>query len=152
MADYILRKWISVYYYKGVFYTVPLVIMPSIGLHEEVLPVFTSPDNNLEKLAESIESAYLSSDVRLPMNQENSKRKGWDGEKRKFTNTAEKCWSVRWNEDGSMKMNSATPGQKLRNGMQWNPVPGSEKTFPVPVSSHEIAIEILNQLKIRTVE
>lgn len=137
---------VNIYYLDDTFYVIGLVRMPPIGLRGEVLPLFTSSGRHLEELAKAIESARLLSNTAYPPSQENLERKGWDGEKGKVRECAEKSWRIFWEEDDSASMSLSKPGGKYRGSIQWKNVPGSEKTFFPPVSSQDIAQEILNQV------
>ncbi len=119
--------------------------MPPIGLRGEVLPLFTSSNRNLEELSQAIDSARLGSNTAYPPSQENLERKGWDGEKGKIRERAEKSWRIFWEEDDSVSMNLSKPGEKCRGSVQWKTIPGSEKIFPPPVSPKDIAQKVMNQ-------
>lgn len=137
---------VNVYYLDDAFYVIGLVRKPPIGLRTEVLPLFTSPGRHLEKLARAIESARLNSNFQNPQNQENLERQNWDGEKGKVWEHAEKLWNIFWEEDGSVSISLSKPAGKHKEAIEWKSVPDSERTLPAPVSSPDIAQEILNQL------
>lgn len=136
---------VGIYYLEGHFYVVGLVRLPPLGLSIEVLPIYKVKGNNIEQLAHAIESARLGSDAQYPPKQSNLERQKWNGENEHVWNTATHAWSVYWEENGSVSLDPKTR-IKHKDGVEWRFVPEREKVLLPPVSSHDIAQEILNQL------
>ncbi len=134
---------VSIYHLDNQFYIAPIVRRPS-GAPTQVLPIYITPENDIKKLTEAIESAKLKSDTRF--NQDVSDREDWDGDKEKVWNTSQKSWDVFWNENGTIDIDLAKPYVKHRNGVEWIYVPEAKKILQPPVSSSDIAREILNQI------
>lgn len=138
---------VGIYQYEDFFYVMGLVRMPPHGASVEILPVYTVKGDNVEQLAQAIESARLGSDAQYPPKQSILKRQKWDGKNEEVWNKAQKSWSILWADDENVYICPSVPYIKHKNGVEWIFVKDAEKNLPPPVSSLNIAQEITNQIK-----
>lgn len=139
---------VLIYHLDNQFYITPTVRKPP-GASTQVLPLYTIPDNNIEELAKDIESAKLQSDMKYPPEQDVLDRQDWDGDNERVWNTAQKSWSIFWREDGTVHIDFSKPYVKHRNGVEWIYVPEAQKILTPPVSSHDIAEEVIRQTQLK---
>ncbi len=144
---------ISIYYLDNRFYVVGLVRMPPIGIRTQVHPVYTVIGDDKEELAKTIEAARLESSPDLPIKQINALRTPWDGNKKKVWNNASKSWEISWYEDGSVEISSHESydpnDPDLEEGKAWRGIKDGKKLLSSPVSSQDIAKEIMNQAMLK---
>ena len=136
---------VSIYHLDNQFYVTSMVPMPPIGMSTPVLPVYIVPDNDSERFAEVLEAARGQSNFTFDPKQVKP-REEWDGDKERVPNTAQKSWCVFWDEEGGVIIGFAKPYVKHRKSVEWIFVKDAEKNLLPPVSSHDIAQEILNQV------
>ncbi|MCL4382243.1 MAG: hypothetical protein M1575_02830 [Patescibacteria group bacterium] len=135
---------VSIYLFNRILYVVGSVELPPIFVWAHVNPVIKLQDFSIEKLSQAIDSAHIVSKSHFDPDHANLEIKPWDGEKNRVWNHALKLWSLWWKEDGSVDMDTENPDKMYRGDMQWKTI--SEKTFSPPVSTKDIAREILKQL------
>ncbi len=136
---------VSVYLFKGSLYVVPSVELPPIFVWAHVNPVVHLQSFSQEELTHAIDSSREASKSHFDPAHADANIKPWDGKKRQVWNHAIKQWSLWWKEDGSIDMSTEIPDKMYRGDMQWNTI--SKKILSPPVSSQDIAQEILKQLK-----
>lgn len=140
---------ISIHHLDNQFYVTSAVRMPPIGMSTQVLPLFIVPDNNREKFVEAIEATKAQSSFKFDYKEVKPDREEWDGDKGRVWNTAQKSWCVFWDEHGGVIIAFSKPYRKRRAGVEWIFVKDAEKNLPPPVSSRNIAQEIINQLQLK---
>ncbi|MCL4382242.1 MAG: hypothetical protein M1575_02835 [Patescibacteria group bacterium] len=141
---------VLVYYFSDMFYVVGAVEMPPIFVWRQVNPIITVKNHNRDKLADAIGVARLISKSRFHPDHANPEIKPWDGEHERVWNNSSKSWSIWWNEDGSVDMSLDEPYDPnepdLGEGKAWRSIKGAKKHLSPPVSTKDIAREILKQL------
>ncbi len=134
---------VSIYLFNKTLYVVASVELPPVFVWAHVNPVEKVQNFSKEKIARAIDSTREISKSHFDPAHANPEIKPWDGEKNQVWNHATKLWSLWWKEDESVDIDTQNPDKMYRGDMQWKTV--SKKTFPPPVSSQDIAQEILTQ-------
>ena len=79
----------------------------------------------------------------------NPEIKPWNGEAQEIRNSASASWSIWWNADDSIDIDMLKPGRMYKKAVEWKKITDTKKTFISPVSSRDIAQEILSQIQTR---
>lgn len=138
---------VSIYLFNNTLYVMPWVELPPIFVWCAVHPLIEVADHSTKNLARVIDSAKEASKSHFDHAHADPNIKPLSGRKkevRQIWNQATKLWSLWWKEDGSIDMSYEVPDKMYRGDMQWKII--SKKTFSPPVSSQDIAQEILNQV------
>lgn len=136
---------VATYLFNNTLYVVPWVERPPIFVWSAVNPVEKIQNFSKEKLADTIDAAKKVSKSHFDPAHANQEIKSWvGGESNQVWNHSTKLWSLWWNEDGSVDMDTQNPDKMYRGDMQWKTI--FKKTFFPPISSSDIAKEILNQI------
>lgn len=136
---------VSVYLFNDTLYVIPSTELPPVFVWAAVNPVIEVIAYNIKNLAMAIDSAKEVSKSHFDPAHADPDIKHLDGRKDQIWNHAKKLWSLWWKEDGSIDMSYEELDKMYRGDMQWKII--SKKTFSPPVSSSDIAREILDQVK-----
>lgn len=136
--------YVAIYLFNNTLYVIPFAECPPLFIWMAVNPVVTVTDYNVNNLATAINSAKEASKSRFDPASADSNIKPFHARKNPVWNRATKSWSLLWKEDGNVDMRYETPDKMYRGTMQWKII--SKKTFSPPISSPDIAQEILNQI------
>jgi len=138
--------FVEIYLFDNTLYVIPHAELPPIFVWCSVQPLIEVADLDSKNLTHAIESAKEASKSHFDPAHLDPNIKSLSGRKKevhRIWNQGTKLWSLWWNEDGSIDMETLIPDKIYRGDMQWKII--LKKSFNSSVPLEQIANEILNE-------
>lgn len=125
---------VEVGYFDGRYYVMPLS-QQSNRMWMGVRPLKLISEVDLSELAKAIDSVLSYSN---PFDKESytvSDKPSWTIEENRMFESATKLWSIRWYNDGSVKIEALEPFRDTSGKPGWRTIAGSERLLHAPADT-----------------